>query len=84
MPPSPQNYLPSSGGTLIHPHLQINLFSAPTNYLRALEERSAAHLKEKGRRFWDELVEHEEAAGERFVARTGSIVWLCPLRARGA
>ena len=48
-----------------------------------LEERSAAHLKEKGHRFWDELIEREEAAGERFVARTGGIVWLCPFAPQG-
>jgi UDPglucose--hexose-1-phosphate uridylyltransferase len=78
-----QNYLPSSGGTLIHPHLQVNLFAAPTNYFRVLEEHSAAHLREKGRRFWDELIENEEAAGERFVARTGGIVWLCPFAPQG-
>lgn len=73
-----QNYLPSAGGTLIHPHLQVNLFVRPTNYLRVLDERSAAYRSKTGRRFWDELVAREEAAGERFVARTGAIAWLTP------
>ncbi len=78
-----QNYLPSSGGTLIHPHLQINLFVKPTNYLRELEAFSAAFLKRTGRPFWDELISREEASGERFISRTGSIVWLCPFAPLG-
>jgi len=78
-----QNYLPSSGGTLIHPHLQVNLFSDPTNYLRVLDERSGAFVKETGRRFWDELVKEEEAAGERFIARTDGIAWLTPFAPTG-
>jgi UDPglucose--hexose-1-phosphate uridylyltransferase len=78
-----QNYLPSSGGTLIHPHLQINLFVTPTNYLRELATCSEAFLKETGRPFWDELVGREEASGERFIARTDGIVWLCPFAPAG-
>lgn len=78
-----QNYLPSSGGTLIHPHLQVNLFVKPTNYLRELDTFSADFLKKKGRPFWDELVGREEATGDRFIARTGPIVWLCPFAPSG-
>ncbi len=78
-----QNYLPSSGGTLIHPHLQVNLFVKPINYLRALDERSADYLDESGRTFWDELIGREEAAGERFIGRIGAIAWLCPFAPQG-
>jgi len=78
-----QNYLPSSGGTLIHPHLQVNLFVTPTNYLRELSVCSEAFLTKTGRPFWPELIGIEEAAGERFIARTGSIAWLCPFAPQG-
>lgn len=73
-----QNYLPSSGGTLIHPHLQINLLANPTNYLGELAYRSAIFLKETGRTFWGQLIEREQSLGQRFIARTGGLAWLCP------
>jgi UDPglucose--hexose-1-phosphate uridylyltransferase len=78
-----QNYLPSSGGTLIHPHLQVNLFANPTNYLRYLAGHSEAYRKKTGRRFWDELIAREEAVRERFIARTGPVVWLTPFAPQG-
>jgi UDPglucose--hexose-1-phosphate uridylyltransferase len=78
-----QNYLPSSGGTLIHPHLQINLFATPTNYLRELAERSSEFYGRTGRPFWTELVAREEELGERFIARTGPVAWLAPFAPMG-
>ncbi|MBN2224563.1 MAG: hypothetical protein JW765_07820 [Deltaproteobacteria bacterium] len=78
-----QNYLPSSGGTLIHPHLQINLFVTPTNYLRELAAFSKSFLTKTGRSFWGELIAREEALGERFIAHTDGIVWLCPFAPQG-
>jgi galactose-1-phosphate uridylyltransferase len=78
-----QNYLPSSGGTLIHPHLQINLFVTPTNYLREMEECSTSFLERTGRPFWTELVQREGNLGERFIARTGAIAWLAPFAPQG-
>ncbi len=78
-----QNYLPSSGGTLIHPHLQVNLFVTPTNYLREIAHCSASFLERTGRPFWTELIEEEEARGERFIARTGDIAWMAPFAPQG-
>ena len=78
-----QNYLPSSGGTLVHPHLQINLFARPTNYQRRLADCSTRFLKRTGRSFWTELLEREEGLQERFVARTGPIAWLAPFAPAG-
>ncbi len=37
-----QNILPSSGGALLHPHLQVNADPWPMNYHRLLLERQAA------------------------------------------
>ena len=78
-----QNYLPSSGGTLIHPHLQINIFVTPTNYLRELSDCSARYHTETGRSFWDDLVQKEEALGGRWIARTGPIAWFTPFAPQG-
>jgi UDPglucose--hexose-1-phosphate uridylyltransferase len=78
-----QNYLPSSGGTLVHPHFQINCLLTPTNYLRTLAVSSMDYVIEKGRNFWEHLIEEEERAGERLIRRADGLVWLTPFAPRG-
>ncbi len=70
------NYLPASGGTQIHPHLQLFASDTPGN---ALEDTLAAGLRyyqENGRPYWAELLEEEERLGERFIARGKHSTWL--------
>ena len=70
------NYFPASGGTQIHPHLQLFATDTPGN---ALEQELAASLRyfqAEGRSYWQDLVAAEEQAGERFIARGVHSVWL--------
>ncbi len=78
-----QNYLPSSGGTLIHPHFQINIVAIPTNFLRALSVGSRDYLIDRGRCFWEHLIEREEHTKERIISRHGDVAWLTPFAPRG-
>ena len=78
-----QNYLPSSGGTLIHPHLQVNVFTTPTNYLDELLRNSRNYFIANSRCFWEDLIKTEEEIGERFICKKHGIIWLTPFAPRG-
>jgi galactose-1-phosphate uridylyltransferase len=68
------NYLPPSGASLIHPHLQSAHDAYGLTAQRLLVERSAAW--EDGS-FWTTLVD-QESGGPRWVGRTGRVAWLTP------
>lgn len=70
------NYMPPSGSSIIHPHLQVFSSSDAPNLLR--QELEAARIyKEKNKsNYWDDLVKAETESGERFLAKTGRITWL--------
>ncbi|HEU5368638.1 MAG TPA: hypothetical protein VFU69_09245, partial [Ktedonobacterales bacterium] len=70
------NYFPASGGTQIHPHLQVFATDTPGN---AVQEELAAcqrYYQEAGRAYWADLLAEEERLGERFVARGAHTAWL--------
>jgi UDPglucose--hexose-1-phosphate uridylyltransferase len=70
------NYLPASGGTQIHPHLQLFATDTPGNTLEQelAASRRYAHLE--GRPYWADLLASEEQTGERFIARGTHTAWM--------
>jgi galactose-1-phosphate uridylyltransferase len=72
------NYMPMSGGSLIHPHVQGIAGEHPTNYQRLMIEKSAEFSAAEKAVFWDVLEEEEVRLGERAVGRTGSVFWYAP------
>jgi UDPglucose--hexose-1-phosphate uridylyltransferase len=70
------NYLPMSGGSIIHPHLQIIAGSLPTYYQGAMIQGGRRYQRRWGTAFWDDLIAQEEALGERYIGARGNTVWL--------
>ena len=70
------NYFPASGGTQIHPHLQVLATDTPGNTLEEELTWSAHYYREEGRSYWADLLVAEEGLGERWVARGAHSVWL--------
>jgi galactose-1-phosphate uridylyltransferase len=70
------NYMPPSGSSIIHPHLQVFATSSPPNLMRQELAASAAYLARAGSNYWDDLVAREESAGRRFLGRLGRTGWL--------
>jgi galactose-1-phosphate uridylyltransferase len=70
------NYMPASGSTLIHPHLQVFASAYAPNQLR--EELLAAdrYQKTNGTNYWDDLVQAEKTAKKRFLGRIGRSNWM--------
>jgi UDPglucose--hexose-1-phosphate uridylyltransferase len=77
------NYMPASGGSLVHAHLQSNAGYFPTDYQRQLLEAAAGYYREKGTNYWSDLIEEEKQAGERYIGRTGGVEWLTAFTPRG-
>jgi galactose-1-phosphate uridylyltransferase len=71
-----QNHLPSAGGSLLHPHLQVQADRTPANYQRFLQSRAIAYRRQSGRRLFTAYLNREKEAGQRYIGATGSWEWL--------
>jgi UDPglucose--hexose-1-phosphate uridylyltransferase len=74
------NFLPPSGASLVHPHLQSAHDPCGLTAQRQLVERSGAWPGSAS--FWATLVE-QETDGPRWVGRTGRVAWLTPFSPTG-
>jgi UDPglucose--hexose-1-phosphate uridylyltransferase len=77
------NYMPPSGGSLIHPHIQCNIGYIPTYYQKQIYEASQRHYEETGTNFWSDLVKQEKELGERYIDTIGNIHWLTSFAPKG-
>lgn len=77
------NYMPPSGGGLVHPHQQYLLTHFPGRRyeaeLAAARRFHAAHRRDP----WSVLAEAEERLGERFLGTSGPWRWLAAFAPRG-
>jgi galactose-1-phosphate uridylyltransferase len=71
-----QNHLPASGGTLVHPHLQVQADAVGPTYCVNLRQWQRDAGARYGRPFWPLLADVESARGERFIGATGRWRWL--------
>jgi UDPglucose--hexose-1-phosphate uridylyltransferase len=78
-----QNHLPSAGGSLLHPHLQINADRLPANHQRYLEQRAHDFFCRTGRYLLSSYLDHEAAEGSRYIGKTGSWQWLAAFAPEG-
>jgi galactose-1-phosphate uridylyltransferase len=70
------NYMPASGSSLIHPHLQVFASSTAPNQLREELTAAASYYSQNGSTYWDDLVAAERVDGRRYLGRIGRIDWL--------
>jgi len=70
------NYMPPSGGGLVHPHQQYFATRYPGNLYQAELHASESFLQETGTTFWEQLVREERLRGERYVGASGDAHWL--------
>jgi UDPglucose--hexose-1-phosphate uridylyltransferase len=70
------NYMPPSGGGLVHPHQQCFATEYPGNqYMDELRASEQFHHS-RGQNYWAQLVEAEREIGERYIGKLGSSHWL--------
>ncbi len=75
------NYLPPSGASLVHPHLQSAHDYCGLTGQRLLAQQAAGWHEGNGS-YWAALLE-AEAGGPRWVGQTGRIAWLTPFAPTG-
>ena len=76
------NYMPFSGGSLIHPHLQVLTGPEPSNYDGMVINGARAYLKQTGSIFWADLAATELAENRRYLGRVGDSHWLATFAPR--
>jgi galactose-1-phosphate uridylyltransferase len=77
------NYLLPSGSSVMHPHFQILGSPRPLTHHKELLDRSAAYLAAKGTCYWEDLVNTERAAGERWIGHLNGCNWLASFSPMG-
>ena len=77
------NYLPPSGGGLVHPHQQYLLTDSPGAVYAGELAASEAFAARRGRTVWEELLEVERGGGERWIGRTGPWEWVAAFAPSG-
>ncbi|KJS29401.1 MAG: galactose-1-phosphate uridylyltransferase [Desulfatitalea sp. BRH_c12] len=78
-----QNHLPSAGGSLLHPHLQVQADRIPANYQRFLKSRAAEHRRKFGSRLFSNYLFLEKQANQRYIGATGPWHWLAAFAPEG-
>jgi len=78
-----QNHLPSAGGSLLHPHLQINADRLPANHPRILLQRANDFYHQSGNYLFSSYLDHEMAEGSRYIGTTGSWQWMAAFAPEG-
>ena len=77
------NYLPPSGGSIIHPHIQCNAGYFPTSYQKQILEASQRYYEQTGTNFWNDLVEREKELEQRYIGTIGNTCWLTSFAPKG-
>mgnify|MGYP002394784996 CR=1 FL=1 len=78
------NYMPMSGSSILHPHIQAIVGEHPTNYHgMTLRESEKFYTVNHGKVFWDVLMDEEIEKNERFIGRTGDTYWYAPFAPKG-
>jgi galactose-1-phosphate uridylyltransferase len=70
------NYMPASGSSLIHPHLQVFATATAPNQLRQELKAAESYWESHRRTYWDDLVVAEKAEGLRYLGEIGRVAWL--------
>lgn len=78
-----QNHLPSAGGSLVHPHLQVHADQIAGNHHQFLQRRSNQYFNETGHYLFSDYLAHEKQTAERYIGHTGAWEWVAAFAPEG-
>ncbi len=78
-----QNHLPSAGGSLLHPHLQVHADRIASNHHRFLMKKAADHHRRTGSFLFSDYLAHEKADGSRYIGAAGAWEWMAAFAPEG-
>jgi UDPglucose--hexose-1-phosphate uridylyltransferase len=70
------NYMPASGSSIIHPHLQVFATCFAPNLLREKLAAAKTYMAVNKTNYWDDLVVAEKENRDRFLGQIGRTTWL--------
>lgn len=76
------NFMPASGGSQVHPHMQVITTATPGNALARQHAAAEAFRRRTGRVYADALIAAERA-GPRWIGERGRVAWLAPFAPAG-
>ncbi|MBO0995100.1 hypothetical protein [Bacillus sp. SD088] len=77
------NYLPHSGGSILHPHLHVIASKVATNYQRQVNNAVQAFRQVNDCDYFEKLSSLEKELGERWIGETGEIAWMHAFAPKG-
>ncbi len=77
------NYMPPSGSSQVHPHMQIVATTTPGNAIRREIAAGKTYYEEHGRTYMADLVEIERSTGLRWIGESGTVKWIAPFVPNG-
>jgi galactose-1-phosphate uridylyltransferase len=78
-----QNHLPSAGGSLIHPHLQVHADAHATNHMRRLVKTSRFYHERHGRYLFSAYLRYEKQNRQRYIGSCGNWEWVAAFAPEG-
>lgn len=78
-----QNHLPSAGGSLVHPHLQIQAETTPCNNMAFLEQRCSVFHAQTNDLLFSEYLSLEKRFDKRYIGKSGDWEWLTAFAPEG-
>jgi len=78
-----QNHLPSAGGSLLHPHLQVQADRTPANNQLFLQRRAGDYRQQFGTGLFSDYLQYENKVGRRCIGSTGPWQWLAAFAPEG-
>ncbi len=77
------NYMPPSGGGLVHPHQQYFATKFPGNQFTDELKGSERFFKTYEKNYWHTLIEAEMAGNARYIGKVGQTHWITPFASMG-
>ena len=77
------NHLPPSGASIVHPHVQVAVDRSPMPGIGELFAASDTYYKQHKVNYWQELVDVEREAGERYIGENDSLAVIAGFSPRG-
>jgi galactose-1-phosphate uridylyltransferase len=78
-----QNHLPSAGGSVLHPHLQVQADRIAANNQRFIKQRAVEYRRKTCNRLFSDYLHHEKEKKDRFIGKTGKWEWLAAFAPEG-
>ncbi len=78
------NFLPPSGSSIIHPHVQALIEKEPYEETDLLIEKSRSYYEKNSSNYWKDLVEIEKINKTRYIGKIGTVEYVTSFAPRSA